>query len=64
MRNKIHAEIEGVVIPVQQRLLENTPSTRGRRERGEISALSVVLVVRGDKVVQRLVKEGIMAGGG
>ena len=33
------------------------------RQKGEISALSVVLVVNGSKVARRLVKEGIRAAG-
>ena len=63
MREEIHAENEGVVIPVQVRLLANPHSIRVRRQRGEISASSVVFVVKGDKVARRLIKEGIKAAG-
>jgi hypothetical protein len=63
MRDEIHAENEGVVIPVQVRWLANPHSIRDRRQRGEISASSVVFVVKGDKVARRLIKDDIKAAG-
>jgi len=63
MQDKIHAETEGVVIPIQVRWLANPHSIRERRQRGEISALSVVFIVKGNKAAHKLVKEGIKAAG-
>jgi len=61
MRDEIHAENEGVAIPVQMGWLANPHSIRDRRQRGEICASSVGFVVNGDKVARRLIKEGIKA---
>jgi hypothetical protein len=63
MLDEIHAENEGVVIPAQVRSLANPHSIRDRRPRGEISASSVIIVVKGGKVAQRRIKEGIEAAG-
>jgi hypothetical protein len=60
---EIHAENVGVVIPFQERWLVNPHSIRGTRQSGAISALSVVFVVKGDKVARRLANEGIKAVG-
>jgi hypothetical protein len=59
----IHAETEGVVIPVQVRWLANPHGIRGRRPWGGISASSLFFVVKRDKVARRLAKEGIKAAG-
>jgi len=59
MRDEINAANEGVVIPVQVRWLANPLSDREQRQRGDISASSVVLVVKGNKVARKVVKEGI-----
>jgi hypothetical protein len=63
MRDEIHAENEGVTVPVQVRWLASPHSIEERRQKGEISASSVVFVVKGSKVVRRLVKEGIKVAG-
>jgi len=63
MRDEIHAENEKMVIPVQVRWLANPHSIRERRQRGEISASSVIFVVRGNNMARRLVNEGIKAAG-
>jgi hypothetical protein len=49
MQGEIHAENEGVVIPVQVRWLAPLHSIRDRRQTGEISASSVVCVVKGKR---------------
>jgi hypothetical protein len=61
MREEIHAEYEGVVIPLQVRWLANHHSIMDTRPRREISAFYVVFVVMGDKVVRRLIKAGVKA---
>ena len=63
MRDEIHVENEVVVIPVDVRWQTNPHSIRQWRQKGEISALSVVFVVEGNKVAWRLVKECIKAAG-
>jgi len=63
MRNEIHAENEGVVIPVQVRWLPNRHSNTDRRQCREISALSVVFVVKGGMVAWILIKGAIEAAG-
>jgi len=63
MRDRILAEKEGVVIPFQVRWLANPHSIRERRQRGELSALSDVIELKGHPVAQRLVFEGINAAG-
>jgi len=63
MQHEIHAENEGGTVPVQLRWLASPHGIKRRRQKGEISASSVVFVVKGSKVTQRLVKEGIKAVG-
>jgi hypothetical protein len=63
MREEFEAENEGVAIPAQVRWLANPRTIRERRQNGEIAASSVVFVVKGNKVAQRLVKMGIKAAG-
>jgi len=63
MRDEIHDENNGVMIPVQVRWLANPHSIRERRQRGEISASSVVFVVKRNKVARKPVKDGIKAAG-
>lgn len=53
--NNIHAENEGVVIPIQVQWLANPDRIRERRYSGENSALSVVFVVKGNKVARKMV---------
>jgi hypothetical protein len=48
--DEIHAENEGMVIPIKVQWLANPDSIRERRQRGQITALSVVLVVKRDKM--------------
>jgi hypothetical protein len=59
MREVIHAENKGVVIPSKSEGLR----TREWRQSGEISASSLVFVVKGGKVTRRLVKEVIKVAG-
>lgn len=61
--DEIQAENKGVVIPVHVRWLVNPHCLRDRRPRGEISASSVVLVVKRNKVACTLLKAGIKAAG-
>jgi len=63
MREEIQAENEGVAIPAQVRWLLNPRIIREREQRGEIKASSVVFIVRGKKVAQRLVNKGVIAAG-
>jgi len=63
MREVIHAENEGVAIPAPVRWLSNPRIIREREQRGEIKASSVVFIVRGKKVAQRLVNKGVIAAG-
>jgi len=63
MRQEIQAENEGVAIPAQVRWLSNPRIIREREQRGEIKASSVVFIVMGKKVAQRLVSKGVNAAG-
>jgi len=63
MWDEIHAENEGVTVLVQVWGLASPYSIKGRWQKGEISASSVVCVVKGSNVVRRLVTEGIKAAG-
>ena len=63
MREEIQAENEGVVIPAQVRWLSNPRTTQLREQRGDIKASSAVFMVKGKKVAQRLVSEGVPAAG-
>jgi len=63
MREEIQAENEGVAIAAQVRWLMNPRIIREREQRGEIKASSVVFIVRGKKVAQRLVNKGVIAAG-
>jgi hypothetical protein len=63
MREEIQAENEGVEIPAQVRSLSNPQIVRDREQRGEIKASSVVFIVMGKMVAQRLLNKGIIAAG-
>jgi hypothetical protein len=63
MREEIQAENLGVAIPAHVRWLSNPRIIREREQRGEIKASSMVFVVRGKKVAQRLVNKGVIATG-
>jgi len=63
MQDEIHVEYEEVVIPVQVLWLANPHNIRDRSQRVGISASTVVFAVKGDKVVRRLIQEGIKAVG-
>ena len=51
------------MIPTQVRWLANPCIIWERKQNGEIAASSVVLVVKGSQVAQRLVMKGIIAEG-
>jgi hypothetical protein len=59
MREEFEADNKGILIPIQVWRLANPCTIRQRRQIGEITASSGVFVVKGSKVVQRLVKNGI-----
>jgi len=59
MREEFEAENEGIVIPTQVRWLAKPCPIRERRQNREIAASSVVFVVKGSRVAQSLVKNGI-----
>jgi hypothetical protein len=61
MREECEAENEGIVIPTQVTCLANPRTIRERRQNGEITAPSVVFIVKGSKVEHTLVKKGIKA---
>jgi hypothetical protein len=63
MREEIQAENEGVRIPPQVSWLSNPRTIKEREQRGEIKASSVVFMVKGKKVAQRLVNKGVTAAG-
>jgi hypothetical protein len=63
MREEIQAENEGVTIPAQVRWLSNPRTIKEREQRAEIKASSVVFMVKGKKVAQRLVSKGVNAVG-
>jgi len=63
LREEIEAENEGIVIPTQVRWLANPRTISERRQNGEIAASSVVLVVKGSSVAQRVVKKDIKVAG-
>jgi hypothetical protein len=63
MTEEIQAENEGVTIPAQVRWLLNPRTIKEREQRGEIKASSVVFMVKGKKVAQRLVNKGVTAAG-
>jgi hypothetical protein len=58
---QFEVENEGTVIPTNVRWLANTRTNRQRRQNGEIAASSVVFVVNGSMVAQRVVKKGMKA---
>jgi len=63
MRDEFDAESEGVAITAQVRWVANPPTIRESRQNGENAASSVVLVVKGNKVVQPWVMRGIKVDG-
>jgi len=63
MREEFEAANKRIGIPTQVRWLANPRTVRERWQNGEISASSVVLVVKGSKVAQSLVKKGIKGAG-
>jgi len=63
MREEIRGVNEGVAIPAQVRWLSNLSIIREREQRGEIKASSVVFILTGKKVAQRLVNKGEIAAG-
>jgi len=63
MREEIQGVNEGVAIPAQARWLSNLRIIRETEQRGEIQASSVVFIVKGKKVAQRLVNKGEIAAG-
>jgi hypothetical protein len=50
------------LIPTQVRRLANPCTRRDRKQKGEITSMSVVFVIMGSKVAQSLVKKAIKAG--
>jgi hypothetical protein len=56
--DEIHSGNKGVAIHVQVRWPANPHIIRERRQKREISAFSMVFIVKGSKVAQELVKEG------
>jgi len=63
MQEEFQAENQGIVIPTQVRWLANPRTIREGRQNGEIAASSVVFLVKGSKIAQSLVREGIKAAG-
>jgi len=63
MRDEIKAQNEGVTIPAQVRWQLNTRTIKERERRGEIQASSVVFIVKGKKLAERLVSKGVTAAG-
>ena len=63
MREGIHAHKQGVEIPIQVRWMANPHNIRDGCQRGEISASSVVFLVKWNKLVRKLIREGIKAVG-
>jgi hypothetical protein len=63
MQCRIHAENNEVVIPVQVRWLANLHSIRDKRHRVESTALSAVIVVKGNKIGRAQVKDQITIAG-
>jgi hypothetical protein len=59
MREEFDVENDSIVIPTQVRWLANPNTIRERRQNGEITVSSVVLVVKGSRVEWSLVKKGI-----
>lgn len=57
MREEFEMENEGLAIPSQVQWLPNPCTIRHRRQTGGIAASSVVFVVQGGKVAQRLVNK-------
>jgi hypothetical protein len=63
MREEFEAENKGIAIPTQVRWLVNPCTIRERRQNGEIVTSSVVFVVKGTKLAQKLIKKGIKGAG-
>jgi hypothetical protein len=63
VREEIKAENEGLAIPAQVSWLSNPHTIKEREQRGTIKASSVVFVVKGKKVAQRIVNKGVTAAG-
>ena len=63
LREEIQAENEEVTMPALVRWLSNPRTIKEREQRTENKASSVVFVVKGKKVPQRLVSKGVTAAG-
>jgi len=63
MRQEFEAENEGIAIPTQVRWLANPRTIRESKQNREIAASSVVFVVKGSRMAQRMIKKGIKAAG-
>jgi len=63
MRAEFEAENKGVAIPTQVQWLANPRTMKERRQNGEITASSVVFVVKGSRVAQNSMKNVIKAAG-
>jgi hypothetical protein len=61
MREEFEVENEGIENPTQVRWLANPHTIREMRQNGEIAAPSVVLVVKGSRLAQSLIKKGIQS---
>jgi hypothetical protein len=63
MGKEIHVENEGVVIPIQVRWLASPHNIWQKLHIRERSKFLVIVVVKGDMVVQGVAKEGFKAAG-
>jgi hypothetical protein len=62
-RVEFEGENEGITMPTKVRWLENSRSNRERRQNGEITVSLVVSVIKGCRLAQSLIKNGIKATG-
>ena len=63
MREVIQAANKVVAVPAQVRWLSNPRIIREREQRGEIKASSVVFIVKGKKLAQKVLNNGAIAAG-
>jgi hypothetical protein len=63
MREEFEVENKGIAIPTVVQWMANPPTNRERRQNREITALSVVFVVKGSMLAKSLIKKGIKAAG-
>jgi hypothetical protein len=63
LREEIHAENEGVIIPMAIRWMGRVADIKEKKKSGEKQASSVVFAIKGKKMAQRCLEKGLRAAG-